>query len=504
MSHINESSKTGRCSVVSITCVWSVHFVPVSCDGWMTGFRFKFPCLCRQIEKTDPNEPNPPPEEPSEEPLSPHIGSTTGLFPTFTAKTLKPNTRLLKNGLTKRSISVKGSDGVKYRVVSYYHAADVLAMKLKSRSSNGAIEPRSSGNAAGAADFRRPYTDVGLKEAVIASGVDVESLCRQSNPQWKGIQAEPANLNRFKSDPMHKRGLHSLLIPSPFEPSLDCFALDADFAQAMTPFMGSFADPAFTGPGPSLLDDFSFDGLEDFSLFGDDSISASTNSLNTPLNMNLSTPLLPIGGTPFIPLQATPYMPSLPLFPEQQKVTISMEDLAALLQLANKNRVDLGQHNLDVLQQQISALTASTMAMAAPSQPQITAPPAVDPSSSSAAAPAPDTRPEAGGKIRRRTSAMHTCPHPNCGKQFSRLFNLKTHEQTHEVNRARDFVCTEVGCGKTFVRVHDLARHAIAHDQTRWHFCVGCSRGFARIDALKRHEKGGCRARGGSESSGSA
>ncbi|KAI9338234.1 Gti1/Pac2 family-domain-containing protein [Obelidium mucronatum] len=49
-----------------------------------------------------------------------------GLEPSFSEKTLKPNTRILPDGLTKRTISMFGSDGQKYRVISYYTRKDVV------------------------------------------------------------------------------------------------------------------------------------------------------------------------------------------------------------------------------------------------------------------------------------------------------------------------------------------------------------------------------------------
>ncbi|KAJ3356615.1 hypothetical protein HDU83_000477 [Entophlyctis luteolus] len=62
-----------------------------------------------------------------------------GLVPAFSSKTLKPNTRLVKNGLTKRTITLKGSDGNKYRVVSYYTPSDVLEMGNKVYAANAGV-----------------------------------------------------------------------------------------------------------------------------------------------------------------------------------------------------------------------------------------------------------------------------------------------------------------------------------------------------------------------------
>ncbi|KAI8612665.1 hypothetical protein BC830DRAFT_541986 [Chytriomyces sp. MP71] len=49
------------------------------------------------------------------------------LEPTFD-RSLKPNTQLVEGGLTKRTMSVVGADGRKYRLISYYNPEDVIAM----------------------------------------------------------------------------------------------------------------------------------------------------------------------------------------------------------------------------------------------------------------------------------------------------------------------------------------------------------------------------------------
>ncbi|KAJ3074483.1 hypothetical protein HDU98_011166 [Podochytrium sp. JEL0797] len=54
--------------------------------------------------------------------------SITGLEPVFSKRTLKPNTRLVENGLTKRTITILGSDRRFYRIISYYTTEDVLEM----------------------------------------------------------------------------------------------------------------------------------------------------------------------------------------------------------------------------------------------------------------------------------------------------------------------------------------------------------------------------------------
>ncbi|KAI9330624.1 Gti1/Pac2 family-domain-containing protein [Obelidium mucronatum] len=46
-------------------------------------------------------------------------------------KKLKSQTSVLSDGLTKRTISLKGSDGLKYRVICYYTSADVAALAIR-------------------------------------------------------------------------------------------------------------------------------------------------------------------------------------------------------------------------------------------------------------------------------------------------------------------------------------------------------------------------------------
>ncbi|VDB93509.1 unnamed protein product [Peniophora sp. CBMAI 1063] len=60
----------------------------------------------------------------------------------------------------------------------------------------------------------------------------------------------------------------------------------------------------------------------------------------------------------------------------------------------------------------------------------------------------------------------HQCP--NCPRAFARAFNLKTHMETHNPNRAKPYVCPHRSCARSFSRKHDLQRHraAIHHDQS--------------------------------------
>ncbi|KAF9959245.1 hypothetical protein BGZ65_000677 [Modicella reniformis] len=75
-----------------------------------------------------------------------------------------------------------------------------------------------------------------------------------------------------------------------------------------------------------------------------------------------------------------------------------------------------------------------------------------------------------------------------CGRAFSRLFNLNTHERTHDRSKARLFACPEQGCKKSFTRKNDLQRHQISiHGVLEIHNCQKCHKSFSRRDALRRH-----------------
>ena len=55
-----------------------------------------------------------------------------------------------------------------------------------------------------------------------------------------------------------------------------------------------------------------------------------------------------------------------------------------------------------------------------------------------------------------------------CCAAFARAFNLKTHMETHNPNRAKPYTCPHRSCARAFSRKHDLQRHraAIHHDQS--------------------------------------
>lgn len=46
-----------------------------------------------------------------------------------------------------------------------------------------------------------------------------------------------------------------------------------------------------------------------------------------------------------------------------------------------------------------------------------------------------------------------------CGRGFARLFNLKSHSQTHDPQRPKPHICPHDSCARSFSRLHDLERH---------------------------------------------
>ncbi|KAI5958852.1 SWI5 [Candida theae] len=76
------------------------------------------------------------------------------------------------------------------------------------------------------------------------------------------------------------------------------------------------------------------------------------------------------------------------------------------------------------------------------------------------------------------------CTYKNCGKVFTRRYNVRSHVQTHLSDRP--FGCEF--CGKRFVRQHDLNRHLKGHGQSKMYKCP-CGKDFTREDAMKKHQE---------------
>ncbi|KAI9303922.1 hypothetical protein BJ944DRAFT_267620, partial [Cunninghamella echinulata] len=82
-----------------------------------------------------------------------------------------------------------------------------------------------------------------------------------------------------------------------------------------------------------------------------------------------------------------------------------------------------------------------------------------------------------------RGTGTFPCQHPNCGKVFTRHYNLTSHMKTHTAERP--FACTT--CGRKFARQHDRNRHEKLHWGIKPFSCRICKKAFARMDALNRH-----------------
>lgn len=82
-----------------------------------------------------------------------------------------------------------------------------------------------------------------------------------------------------------------------------------------------------------------------------------------------------------------------------------------------------------------------------------------------------------------REDKTYICNFKDCGKMFTRRYNVRSHVQTHLSDRP--FICDVEGCKKAFVRQHDLTRHKKIHEE--FEFKCPCGKKFSRHDALYRH-----------------
>jgi hypothetical protein len=113
--------------------------------------------------------------------------------------------------------------------------------------------------------------------------------------------------------------------------------------------------------------------------------------------------------------------------------------------------------------------------------PQRTAEVVSDGDESSTAASEPEIRPRPAPKKRSKDDLKCTY----CQKEFTRLYNLKSHLLIHQTNLR--FPCED--CRRSFIRKSDLNRHMKSHTGEKKWVCGGCDTAFARSETLKAHQQ---------------
>ncbi|KAJ1551834.1 hypothetical protein HK405_013758, partial [Cladochytrium tenue] len=92
----------------------------------------------------------------------------------------------------------------------------------------------------------------------------------------------------------------------------------------------------------------------------------------------------------------------------------------------------------------------------------------------------------ASGSARHHSRKPKHLPCPDCGRVFTRHYNLQVHKLSHSGEKSH----TCGFCPAAFARLHDLRRHVrCLHSRERPYPCPapGCDEAYARADGLARH-----------------
>ncbi|KAF9910523.1 hypothetical protein EC991_006341 [Linnemannia zychae] len=304
-----------------------------------------------------------------------------------------------------------------------------------------------------------PATAVNKKTAVAATGFLANPLCTPQTPSVDLVSA-PASRAALGFDTLFDDSTLTpqlSLLNTPFTPYLDTPAL-VDTAALETPYLDFGLDSAMdsnlaaasnAAGFSSLFPDFAFDTSFD-------QIYSIAPNMLLPLDQQFSPDMSDLLSAPTSPVKAVACHFDHVASDDEEEDDLFVTSRSAALVSGLKRKASISA--LSPVKKTIG-LTANGAA------PKATA------------------------------TKRFSCNHPGCDRRFARLFNLHTHEKTHNPEQARPFICSDAECGKAFSRKHDLQRHeASVHKGERNFACTKCLKPFSRQDGLRRHlaVKGSC------------